>query len=227
MKQYLKHSVAWVLAWVLAMIAVSCQDDHDGADVYTDFRYDLVTYTGQEAEGATFEYLGQNDSTVVTLHSNLDKQDDLKVGRRLLLNYKVLERLSPSNWRVQVNNYSTGVASDSLRYNTHPLEDYAMHPIRLKSLWRTGNYINLRCELEYTGKARQLYLMIDKETHHADTVHCYLVHDLLGAPATYFWRSCYASFYVGQVWRLESCKTLRVHVNDETYPDRTYYDFSK
>ena len=218
--------MAWMLA-VVAMVAVSCQDDNDGTDVYTDFRYDLVTYMGQEAEGATFEYLGQNDSTVVTLHSTLPQQEDLKMGRRVLLNYKVEDKPSASHWLVTVNGYSTGVASDSLRYNTQPLDNYQMHPIRLKSLWRTGSYINLRCEVEYTGKQRMLYLMMDKATHHADTVHCYLIHDLMDATSTYLWRSCYGSFYVGKVWQLESCRVLRVHVNDETYPDKQYYDFSK
>ena len=217
----------FVLALLLAVALTSCSDDNEGMDVYADFRYDLVTYTGQDGTGATFEYLGQNDSAVVTLHSTLERQNDLKVGRRVLLNYKVEDKPSASHWLVTVNGYSAGVASDSLRYNTQPLETYQMHPIRLKSLWRTGNYINLRCELEYTGKQRMLYLMMDKDTHHADTVHCYLVHDLMGATSTYFWRSCYGSFYVGKVWQLESCKVLRVHVNDETYPDKQYYDFSK
>lgn len=225
----MKHVTTYwfALTLLLAVSAISCSDDNDGTDVYVDFRYDLVTYTGQDDAGATFEYLGQNDSTAVTLHTTLAKQNDLKEGRRVLLNYKVEEKLSASHWLVQVNDYSSGVASDSLRYNTQPLENYQMHPMRLKSLWRTGNYINLRCELEYTGKSRMLYLMMDKDTHYADTVHCYLVHDLMGATATYFWRNCYGSFFVGKVWGLESCKTLRVHVNDETYPDKTYYDFSK
>ena len=227
MKRHVKYSLAAMLAAVMLLVVASCEDDNDAMDVYSDFRYDLVTYTGQETTGATFEYLGQNDSTAVTLHTTLPKQEDLKVGRRLLLNYKVEEKPSANHWIVTVNDYSTGIASDSLRYNTQPLDAYPMHPMRLRSLWRTGNYINLRCELEYTGKQRMLYLMMDKATHHADTVHCYLIHDLMDATSTYFWRSCYGSFYVGKVWQLESCRVLRVHVNDETFPDKTYYDFTK
>ena len=224
----MRDTYGWLLALVAMTLLSACSDENDGSEVYTDFRYDLVTYLGQEAGGAVFEYLGQNDSTVVTLYSNLASQEDLKSGRRVLLNYKVLDRPSANRWNVQVNGYNTNVASDSLRYNIHPLEDYSMHPIRLQSLWRTGKYINLRCQVEYTGKTRQLYLMMDNDTHYADTVHCYLIHDLLGgASDASFWRSCYGSFFVGKVWDLESCRVLRVHVNDLTYPERSYYDFAK
>ena len=115
--------------------------------------------------------------------------------------------------------------TDSLRYIPN-LSSMAMDSISLNSIWRTGRYINLYCRVKYTYAARQIALVTDYSTLHNDTVHCYLMHNMLGVQA-YFWRRCYMSFDINSVWNLQSCKTVRIHLNDVTYPDRKYYDFTK
>ncbi len=185
---------------------------------------------GYSGSTATFEYLGRGDSATIVLRaSGLDKPGHLATGQRVLLYYTVTGTPSPGVRDVQARYYTSGnVASDSLRVNTKPVEQYAMHPIKLRSLWRTGGYINLRGQVEYTGHPRQLYLMADGATLDSDTVDVYLVHDLMqGQDSTRFWRNCYGSFYVGEAWYKPSCRVMRVHVRDVVRPQATCYDFAK
>ncbi len=220
-----------LLALLLAVAALSaCQDRGDDDTRIVEWRYDFVTYMGYSGSTATFEYLGRGDSAAIVLRaSGLDKPGHLATGQRVLLYYTVTGTPSPGVRDVQARYYTSGnVASDSLRVNTKPVEQYAMHPIKLRSLWRTGGYINLRGQVEYTGHPRQLYLMANGATLDSDTVDVYLVHDLMqGQDSTRFWRNCYGSFYVGEAWYKPSCRVMRVHVRDVVRPQATCYDFAK
>lgn len=220
-----------LLALLLAVAALSaCHGSDDDDTRIVEWRYDFVTYIGYSGSTATFEYLGRGDSAAIVLRaSGLDKPGHLATGQRVLLYYTVTGTPSPGVRDVQARYYTSGnVASDSLRVNTKPVEQYAMHPIKLRSLWRTGGYINLRGQVEYTGHPRQLYLMADGATLDGDTVDVYLVHDLMqGQDSTRFWRNCYGSFYVGEAWYKPSCRVMRVHVRDVVRPQATCYDFAK
>lgn len=220
-----------LLALLLAVAALSaCHGSDDDDTRIVEWRYDFVTYMGYSGSTATFEYLGRGDSATIVLRaSGLDKPGHLATGQRVLLYYTVTGTPSPGVRDVQARYYTSGnVASDSLRVNTKPVEQYAMHPIKLRSLWRTGGYINLRGQVEYTGHPRQLYLMADGATLDSDTVDVYLVHDLMqGQDSTRFWRNCYGSFYVGEAWYKPSCRIMRVHVRDVVRPQATCYDFAK
>lgn len=220
-----------LLALLLAVAALSaCHGSDDDDTRIVEWRYDFVTYMGYSGSTATFEYLGRGDSAAIVLRaSGLDKPGHLATGQRVLLYYTVTGTPSPGVRDVQARYYTSGnVASDSLRVNTKPVEQYAMHLIKLRSLWRTGGYINLRGQVEYTGHPRQLYLMADGATLDSDTVDVYLVHDLMqGQDSTRFWRNCYGSFYVGEAWYKPSCRVMRVHVRDVVRPQATCYDFAK
>lgn len=220
-----------LLALLLAVAALSaCHGSDDDDTRIVEWRYDFVTYMGYSGSTATFEYLGRGDSAAIVLRaSGLDKPGHLATGQRVLLYYTVTGTPSPGVRDVQARYYTSGnVASDSLRVNTKPVEQYATHPIKLRSLWRTGGYINLRGQVEYTGHPRQLYLMADGATLDGDTVDVYLVHDLMqGQDSTRFWRNCYGSFYVGEAWYKPSCRVMRVHVRDVVRPQATCYDFAK
>ena len=228
---FTSHASRLLALLLLAVAALSaCQDRGDDDTRIVEWRYDFVTYMGYSGSTATFEYLGRGDSAAIVLRaSGLDKPGHLATGQRVLLYYTVTGTPSPGVRDVQARYYTSGnVASDSLRVNTKPVEQYAMHPIKLRSLWRTGGYINLRGQVEYTGHPRQLYLMADGTTLDSDTVDVYLVHDLMqGQDSTRFWRNCYGSFYVGEAWYKPSCRVMRVHVRDVVRPQVTCYDFAK
>jgi len=222
------HSVMLALAGVVWLLTLGgCSDEDPISPAYTDYRLDIVTYQGQNDRGAVFERVGRNDSGSVVLQSTVDISADAHAGQRVLLRYGGVDMTSGGTGNIDV--YAcNAIVSDTLRRTAGgtPIGDYPMHEVRLRSLWRTGQYINLHCQVEYTGAARTLMLVADSATVASDTVHCYVVHDLRGQEGTY-WRDCYASFYVGGVWQRSSCRVVRVHVKDLTYSDVSYYDFEK
>ena len=218
----MKHATTY-LVLSLALLLAACSGKDDDA-AFVEYRYDFVTYMGYSGGVATWEYIGQGDSASVTLRATMAEPEKIEAGQRVLLSYTVPD----TQGRITVKSINfANVASDSLRVSTKPVAEYAQHPIKLGAIWRTGGYINLRCEVEYTGKTRAFYLLADQATLECDTVHCYLVHDLMEADTTYFWRNCYGSFYVGKAFNRATCRTLRVHLVDKTYPEVAYYDFSK
>ena len=216
------------LAWFLLGI-VACSDGNDAMDdAHTHYIVDVVTYVGSDAStgNACFELVGRDVSGSVMLQGNVPVPEGTKNLQRMLLRYTPAEdgMQHQASRRVTVHSMSN-VITDSLRFSTAPLDLYAMHPVKMRSAWRTGDFINLHCQVEYTGKARTMMMLIDDHTRNQDTVHCHLHHDLRTDTA-YFWRECYASFNVGNVWKRTQCKTLRLHVNDDEQGIK-HYDFDR
>ena len=220
--KHLRHLPILLITAILALTSCDKQEDIDHA--YTDYRYDIVTYLGENGTGAVFEYLGHGDSATVKLQSRVSVSD-VKTHQRVLLRYDFADKATGAERDINVYGCN-GIFSDSLRQTQASPDSLPRHEVKLRSLWRTGEFINLHCMVEYTAKARTFMLVADGNTLKDDTVHCYLVHDLRGERAT-FWRDCYASFNVGALWRKDSFHCLRIHLNDLTFPETEYYDFIK
>lgn len=192
----------------------SCDDEETLSPAYTDYRYDLVTYLGRRGGGEAFEYLGRNDSVAVTLLS----QDTLAgtlphPGQRLLLRYLWADNRAGDTERAITLLGANAIVSDSLRLLGNEAGLLPRHAVKLLSLWRTGPYLNLHCQVEYTGEPRRMALTADSTALPTDTVDLWLVHDV-GQSHTQFWRDCYASFYIGML----PCRTARVWINDTVRP---------
>jgi hypothetical protein len=220
--KHLRYLPILLMAVLSALASCDKQEDIDRS--YTDYRYDIVTYLGVNETGAVFEYLGHGDSASVKLQSRVTVKD-VKTNQRVLLRYEFADKATGAERNVNVYGCN-GIFSDSLRQTQASPDSLPCQEIKLRSLWRTGEFINLHCQVEYTGKARTLMLVADANTLASDTVDCYLVHDLRGERAT-FWRDCYASFNVGALWRKDTFRCLRIHLNDVTFPETAYYDFTK
>ena len=214
-----------IMLMTALLILTSCEKQEDIDRAYTDYRYDIVTYLGQNATGAVFEYLGHGDSASVMLQSTVDVSKDTKVNERVLLRYDYADTRAGATRDIDVFGCS-GIISDSLRVTNTSPDSLPRHQIKLRSLWRTGGFINLHCQVEYTNKARSFMLVVDGNTIDRDTVDSYLVHDLRGQQGT-FWRDCYASFNVNALWHKNTFSCLRIWLNDVTYPENKYYDFTK
>ena len=212
-----------LIAALMALASCNKQEEIDRA--YTDYRYDIVTYLGQNATGAVFEYLGHGDSAAIRMQSVVDISQDAKTHQRVLLRYDFADKEASDQRDINVYNCYT-IISDSIRMTMDGPDSLPQHEVKLRSLWRTGEFINLHCQVEYTGKNRTFMLVADGNTLKDDTVHCYLTHGLRGEQGT-FWRDCYASFNVGALWKRPSFHCLRIHLNDLTFPDTEYYDFTK
>ena len=148
MKTTLRHLPLLMLATLLALAACNKQEDIDRA--YTDYRYDIVTYLGQNATGALFEYLGHGDSSAIRLQSTYAVDEDIKPNHRVLLRYDYANQADGDLRDITVYGCN-GIINDSLRMTMASPDSLTLHQVKLRSLWRTGEFINLHCQVEYTG----------------------------------------------------------------------------
>lgn len=212
----------------LALVMAACGDGYDPSlDTLGDFRLDVVTCKGMSGGTVAFEYLGRGDSAAVQLQSSLTAlPQGVRAGDRVLLRYSFRQPQhdgAGSEPRPISTYRCTRIVTDTVRLAASP--DAQRHrSIKLRSLWRTGPYINLRCEVEHASLHR-LALLADRATLGTDTVVCHLVHDLAGTDTAYYWRDCYGSFFASNITGRHTCRVLRVAVNDEVKPTVKYYDF--
>ncbi|MBR1804121.1 MAG: hypothetical protein IJ775_04365 [Muribaculaceae bacterium] len=223
----LSHIILSIIAMTVALMA--CSDSHDIDRAYTDYRYDIVTYMGNDDAGhEVYRLDGRDDNPAVTLlATGTHAPQDSHLGRRVLLRYEMADAVSDSVRHITAY-AASAIISDSMRYTLKPVAQYLQNnsPVKLRSVWRTGDYLNLHGQLEYTGKSRHFYLLLDSATWHRDTVHCYLVHNVFG-DTTRHWREFYASFYIGTLWKRNPKQVLRFHADDLVRPEVTYRDFTK
>lgn len=224
------HIIAYSCATILFLL-LSCSNEKDIDPAYTNYLYDIVTYMGVDARGMeTYRMESRTSERAITLLAQgTHAPSDSYIGRRLLLRYNYLTPYSDNDTIRQIEAYSAqSIISDSLRYTLNPIALYLRDnsPLRLHSVWRTGNYINMHGQLEYTGRSRHFYMLIDTVTWHDDTVHCYMVHNVFG-DTTRHWREFYGSFFVGTVWRDNPQRVIRLHTNDLLHPSDSIHDFQK
>ncbi|MGM9804087.1 MAG: hypothetical protein ACI308_07925 [Muribaculaceae bacterium] len=215
-----------LLTAALLAVALSACNSDDEPLAQDLWRYDVVTYKNYSQGMAYFTYVPRLDAQEIDYQGAISVDPNLSRGTRVLLSYYLPATGTQSPQTIKLNRI-TRIISDSLRYaSKERIDTMASEQIRLASIWRTGNYLNLHGEVEYTGKSRWLYLLMDKATWNADTVECYLVHNTFGAQPLH-WQQFYVSTYVGAAWQKSTCKAIRVHLNDCVFPNVHSYTFGK
>lgn len=216
----------YILMCVMATVLVaSCDDDSEGFK-YGDFNYDMVTYSGEYDSQSVFTFQSYDDSPLITLTASNLSNPEMKVGQRLLLNYIVDKDFGDNHKAITVNGYSKITTDTILILPQEVIDTLKRDKVKLRSVWRTGNYLNVRCDVQYTEKARRLFLASTGEPDESGLVQAYQIQDLMDAP-TYYWFGTYFSYYIAPVWENVECKAFRFNIEDLTYPDVKYYDFLK
>ena len=138
-----------LLVALLATVLVACSDDNEPSDEKQDnFRYDVVTYDGFSDGVAQFTFIPRLDAPEITYVGRMSENPKIKAGQRVLLNYFVPAEAKGAKQDVIINGVSA-IFSDTLRYaDKQRIDTISREAIRLSSVWRTGNYINLHAEVE-------------------------------------------------------------------------------
>ena len=229
MKSHSRHSTPAVVIIALAimtLLSASCRSDEPGQD-YGNFRYDMVTYRSYEGGKASFGYISRDDAPEITLLAATESVPKLKYGDRVLLYY--YPGVTKGQTQEITMRYYVQVITDTLKLvEDAAIDTMKMEPVRLRSMWRTGQYINVHCEAPYTEKSRVIDLVAGKkaaESAAGGNLNCYFIHDTKGQ-TTYFHRACYVSFFVGDLTQKAPHTTLQVNIADEIRPDAGPYAFT-
>lgn len=213
-----------LMCWLFMAVLSSCNDDEPYS--YGDFSYDMVTYAGENGGNSVFTFQSYNDSPLITLTAANLSRPGLKVGQRLLLNYIVNEDLGGNSKNVEVKGFLKVNTDTVTILPQETIDTLKCNEVKIKSVWRTGNYLNVRCLLEYTEKPRRLFLASTGLPDESGMIQSYQIQDLMGAQ-TFYWFETYLSYYIEPVWESGAGTGLRYNVVDLTYPDVKYYDFLK
>lgn len=218
----LLHSVITIILCATAFWGCS---DNNEPNLSDNKQYSMVTFQEENNNGSIFTYQTSENSPLITLRTSTATNLNVKKGTRVMLYYWVTNKNSDTDLNISID-FTLSVLFDSLRMATKANIDIApSNPIKLKSIWRTGDFINYSGALQYTGSPRQFYLVMDQATMENDTIKAYLIDNIMGHDG-YFYRKAFGSFFVGYISQKSKCKVFRVYVNDENYPSVKYYDFN-
>ena len=223
----MKPGILTIFGLMLAALSLmSCNDDKAGG--ITDLmRTDMVTFEEESDAGTLFSMQEYEDSPMMYLMADGVHGTKLNKGERTMLGYYTKSAESPDKANIAVQ-FRIPVIFDSLRVAAKErIREYEINPVELKSIWRTGNFVNINTFVQYTDKQRFIALIVDEATLGRETVEAYFVDDILGHPG-YYYRQAYISFFTGNLWaKYPDSKTLRIYINDTSYPKVKYYDITK
>lgn len=221
-RRFLFQAILMPLAAILTLI--SCSKDDIGAD--NNAQLAMATFVSEDKSGSTFSYQAYDDSPEITLTAPGKTELGMKKGTRTMLYYTVTRNNSENAKTIALQG-TMNTFFDSLRIASNEnIMQMRGNAVRLKSIWRSGNFINFNIFLQYTGHPRQFLLVVDNATRDKETADLYLIDNTMGVDGTFF-RQAYASFFIGNLWNYPRCKRVRVHLIDESFPTIKYYDFSK
>lgn len=208
----MKKTLTYLCAAAVALASASCSKSNE-EPLPDPAIYDIVTFDGvtpdDKAPLAIFTYQVKDDSPVITLSANWNAPDELKPGTRLLLAYTT--ETPGESGPIAIKGLSIIPGGDIRPTATVP----ASEPIRLRSLWRSGNYLNLNSVITISGEASEISLYVGEETLADAVPQAYVVVGMgNGGIDTSAPRQLYASWNIESVWSLPTVTGLNVNYVD-------------
>ena len=186
----------------------------------------LATFDGNNLDGARFSYIPQGDDPMLTLQAEVNVDTVLiHPGNRILLTYQPLQDAG----RIKIIS-AARINGGVLKFeDTDALQGWDADPLFVESLWRTGNYINLRCKILWTPDTRRYSLEADSTTLNTDLPDVYVAHAIADTTdrTNAYMVANYASFDISELWSRPTVRGIKVHVNNSNLPDKTEFTFMK
>lgn len=225
--------IIFATAVAIAIVSLpACRDNGTPGGIENNIQQNMVTYLGDSLGLHLFSYRAYEDSPEMTLIAKeFYAQKDVPVGNRTVLQYyDVTENIQSLKRDISIVTRIPTI-SDTLRnISSQSLNNLVSNPIKLQSIWRTGKYININTFLQVTDTVRRIGLLVElPSTPGTDkrTVSATFIDDIMNGRG-YFYRQAYLSFNTEDFWREHSgCDTLRVYVNDLSFPEVKYYSFTR
>lgn len=204
----MRRMVSYTVTAIASLLLCGCSGDEPAAPMTLT---DIVTFEGYSADQPVFTLQKNGDSPLVTLTATTGQlAQTFEAGDRLLLRYLPQNGEAYTSGPVAVRG-TARINYDQLRKGS--VDGWDADPVYMYALWRTGPYLNIECGLEYSDTPRLFFLILDETTAGDDIPQLYLMHDMGDAPDC-FSRRIYASWNIGALWNLESCRGVTVHLRD-------------
>ena len=145
---------------LLSIFATACGDDEK--DIYGIFYADIVTCHTNKGN-PYFTYQTTDSAPVDTLYPVSEvNSDDMGEGVRVLLQYRPIETLSEHKKQVEIQALSA-IHFDTLRIVPHDkIDQLPDDTLYLQSVWKTGDFLNLRYRIDYHSRPHSILLVADE-----------------------------------------------------------------
>lgn len=218
-----------LMCYVVVMMAlsigfVSCEDDEVVMPEYpNETFYDIATFLGNSQDNAVFELQKDEDSEPVRLTAvgvYLDTTS-IKPDMRVLIGYVPKSGAAYVSDKITLVGVGRIFNDVSHNVNLADYPDWDGTPIHLLSMWRTGKYINIHCQVVYDKTGARFGLLVDETTIDNEYPDAYLVYIPEGDPDSYN-KNLYASIDISEVWYRRGCKGINIHLNNSNLGEDTF-----
>ncbi len=220
------RNLTLLLSLAVVILLSSCSGDDAGEAVVCN--YDIVCLKDQSAAtGSVFSmYLPDSDREIIYTDSRaVIDTAAVAIGDRLMIAY-VADGVPYESGDVKVRGYNT-VYNSMLMVSAGGIEntmaDWRRDGIYLYSIWRSGDFINVRARLTYSSEPREFVLVVDADEIDAkvEVPVARLVHRM-ALPVENFERQIYSSFDIGALWHLPWIKGLKIELANTNLTTDTF-----
>lgn len=200
---------------MLALVSVcvaGCGPGGVDGPVDMDFT-EIATFEGNRDGHAVFTFRKVDDSPLITLTAGSALSTEAEPGTRMLINYTIPGNQPYVSGEVTLRGAARITQSPVMMDHPDVLKLWGIDPLWLYSMWRSGDYINLRVRLTYTAEPRVFGLVLDPETKNSEFPMLYVAH-IISTDVDYHDREYYASFDISQLRSLPGIKGVKIGVND-------------
>lgn len=200
-----------LLTALAALTLSACNNDNNGPDTQP-LVSNIVTYDGSDEATQTSRFSFQviDDSPVINITANTLPTKPVKPGTRFLAYYNTdtPDKSGPVTMR-QLASIPGGNPVDSAGVAA-PFGA----PLQMQALWRSGHYINVYANINFSGTARRIGLYVDPATLAGPEVNAYMAVEPPSVIQDSAPRLLAASWNVDALWSLSTVKTLNVSYVD-------------
>lgn len=192
------------------MMYCSCGSNDAGTDLRDESCYDFATFVSSNDKGSVFTLRKAGDSPLVTLTSDA-RIDNMKLqaGTRVLIQYV------PSGGQAPYVSGPIDLLGIGRIINgaveSHPndtIMSWPSSPIKLTSMNRSGEYVDIWAQGDFTTKINRFDLVADEETVDDAVPSLRLVFE--GDRGIGYPHQIYASFDINDIWSMSSCRGIDI-----------------
>lgn len=173
--------------------------------------YNIVTYEATTLDGsvAVFTYQVLDDSPVITLTADFKVPAGVTPGTRMLLTY--VTDTPDQSGPITVRQAVVLPGGKPIESNQIPYSE----PLQIRSLWRTGSYLNLDGVATLSGTAKEISLYAKTSSLNKSTIQlCIIIGEGDGPVGAEVKKSVFASWDIAEYWNLPTCSAIDVFFTD-------------
>ena len=139
----------------------------------------------------------------------------------LFQQFRPVEQLDEHRKRIEIQALSA-IHFDTLRVVAHDkMPQLPDDTLYLQSVWKTGDFLNLRYRIDYHSRPHSIMLVADEDELSGDTLKVELRHSRNDDPEGH-WSNLYSSFNI-EAYRKRPYTTLQLYVNQVNFNYKYYY----